>query len=55
MTAETISGRLGALRDRFGLVGVNVNTIDDEGVRTSFCTLVDMLADVQTSWSSQRP
>jgi len=51
--ADTIGGQLGGLRDRFGLVDANVNTIEEEGVRTSFWTLVDLVADLQSSWAAQ--
>ena len=54
VVADTVGGQLGALRDRFGLTDANVNTIEEEGKRTSFWTLVDMVADLQTSWNVQR-
>jgi hypothetical protein len=54
VTADTIAGQLGALRERFGLIDANVNTIEEEGIRTSFWTLVDMVVDLQTSWSRQK-
>jgi hypothetical protein len=53
-TADTVAGQLGALRDRFGLIDANVNTVEEEGIRTSFWTLVDMVVDLQTSWHRQR-
>ncbi len=53
-TPDGIAGQLGALRDRFGLTDANVNTVEEEGLRTSFWTLVDMVTDLQTSWDSQR-
>lgn len=53
-TADTVAGQLGGLRDRFGLTDDNVNTVEDEGVRTAFWTLVDLVVDLQTSWASQR-
>ena len=49
-----IGGQLGALRDRFGLTDDNVNTIEEEGVRTAFWTLVDMVVDLRASWTAQR-
>jgi hypothetical protein len=51
---DTIPGQLGALRDRFGLTDDNVNNIDEEGVRTSFWTLVDVITDLETAWLQQR-
>ena len=45
--SRTRVGQLGALRDRFGLIDANVNTVEEEGVRTSFWTLVDLVADLQ--------
>ena len=55
VTADTDSGQLGALRERFGLIDANVNTVEEEGIRTSFWTLVDMVVDLQTSWHRQTP
>lgn len=52
--ADSVTGQLGALRDRFGLTDANSNTVDDEAVRTSFWTLVDLLTDLQTSWRQQK-
>ena len=51
---DTIGGQLGALRDRFGLIDDNVNTIEEEGLRTAFWTLVDMVRDLNQSWRAQR-
>jgi hypothetical protein len=53
-TADTVAGQLGAMRDRFGLIDANVNTVEEEGIRTSFWTLVDMVIDLQNAWDSQR-
>lgn len=53
-TADTVSGQLGALRDRFGLVDDYVNTVDDEGIRTAYWTLFDLVADLQGSWARQK-
>jgi hypothetical protein len=53
-TVDDIPGQLGALRDRFGLTDDNVNTVEEEQVRTSFLTLVDLVVDLQDSWSKQR-
>jgi hypothetical protein len=49
-----VPGQLGALRDRFGLTDDNVNTVDEEKVRTAFVTLVDLVLDLQRSWDQQR-
>lgn len=51
---DTIGGQLGALRDRFGLVDNNVNTIEEEGLRTAYWTLVDMVHDLDQAWKAQR-
>jgi hypothetical protein len=53
-TADSVAGQLGALRDRFGLTDGNVSTVEDEGVRTAYWTLVDLVADLHTSWAAQR-
>jgi hypothetical protein len=53
-TPDTVPGQLGALRDRFGLIDANVNTVDEESLRTSFWTLVDLLLDLRRSWESQK-
>jgi hypothetical protein len=52
--ADNVPGQLGALRDRFGLTDDNSNTVDDEAVRTSFWTLVDLVTDLQASWATQK-
>lgn len=54
VNADTVAGQLGALRERFGLIDANVNTIEEEGIRTSFFTLVDMVVDLQNSWFRQK-
>ncbi|MFF0267515.1 hypothetical protein [Kribbella sp. NPDC004536] len=51
---DTIPGQLGALRDRFGLDDNHVNTVDEEKQRTSFWTLVDLVVDLQNSWTNRR-
>ena len=53
-TADDVPGQLGALRARFGLVDANVNTVEEERVRTSFWTLVDLVLDLRRSWEAQR-
>jgi pyruvate/2-oxoglutarate dehydrogenase complex dihydrolipoamide acyltransferase (E2) component len=53
-TVDDIPGQLGAMRDRFGLTDDNVNTVEEEQVRTAFLTLVDLIVDLQGSWARQR-
>jgi len=53
-TPDTVPGQLGALRDRFGLTDANVNTVDEESLRTAFWTLVDIVLDLRRSWETQR-
>ncbi len=53
-SADDVPGILGALRDRMGLIDDNVNTVDEEKIRTSFLTLVDLIVDLQDSWGKQR-
>jgi hypothetical protein len=53
-TPDTVPGQLGALRDRFGLIDANVNTVDEESLRTAFWTLVDLLLDLRRSWEAQK-
>jgi hypothetical protein len=53
-TADDVPGQLGALRDRFGLTDDNVNTVDEEKIRTAYVTLVDLVLDLQRSWDQQR-
>src|SRR6478735_2675037 len=50
---DQIGGQLGAIRDRFGLIDDNVNTVEEEGLRTAYWTLVDMVRDLYGSWQSQ--
>jgi hypothetical protein len=52
--ADDVVGQLGALRDRFGLLDANVNTVDEERVRTSFWTLVDIVVDLRRAWIRQQ-
>jgi len=49
-TADTVLGQLAAMRDRFGLIDANVNNVDEEKIRTSFWTLVDLVIDLRRSW-----
>jgi hypothetical protein len=52
--ADAVGGQLGALRSRFDLADTNVNTIDEEGVRTSIWTLVDLVSDLQARWTAEQ-
>lgn len=52
--ADTVVGQLGSFRERFGLIDANVNTVEEERVRTSFWTLVDLVLDLRRSWNRQR-
>lgn len=54
VTADSVAGQLGALRDRFGLIDANVNTVEEERIRTSFWTLVDLITGLRASWQSQK-
>ncbi|HEU5156621.1 MAG TPA: hypothetical protein VFU43_06455 [Streptosporangiaceae bacterium] len=49
-----IGGHLGQLRDEFGLVGGNVNTIEEERIQTSFVTLADWVVSLQRGWQDAR-
>ena len=51
---DEIRGQLGALRERLGLLDANVNNIDEETVRTTYWTLVDLVVDLQGSWAARR-
>lgn len=51
---DSVGGQLGALRERFGLVDSNVNTIEEEGVRTAFWTLSDMIDNLRQAWLNER-
>jgi hypothetical protein len=53
-TPHDVAGTVGALRDRHGLTDDNVNTAEEEKVRTSFLTLLDLIVDLQWSWDRQR-
>jgi hypothetical protein len=54
LTADTVSGQLGQLRIQFGLVDTFVNSVDQEGVRTAFWTLVDLVLDTNRAWVNLR-
>ena len=51
---DSVGGQLGALRERFGLVDDNVNTIEEEGIRTAFWTLSDMIDNLRQAWLNER-
>ena len=44
----------GSLRDRFGMLRKNVNTIDEEQNLTNYVILVDYVQTLRQSWESQR-
>ncbi|MDA3647760.1 hypothetical protein LZ318_37015 [Saccharopolyspora indica] len=52
--ADRVRGHLGELRDEFGLVGGQVNTIEEERVQTSFITLVDWVLSLYRGWLDSR-
>lgn len=52
--ADTVIGQLGTLRERFGLLDANVNTVEEERIRTSYWTLVDLVLDLRRSWDLQK-
>ena len=54
LTADTVDGQLGALRDQFGLEDARVNDIREEGLRTSYWTMVDLVIDTARAWASWR-
>jgi len=51
---DVVPGQLGTLRDRFGMLRKNVNTIDEEQNLTNFVILVDYVQTLRQSWESQR-
>jgi hypothetical protein len=54
INADTVAGQLGGFREQFSLLDANVNNVDQEGVRTAFVTMVDMVLDLRTAWQAQR-
>lgn len=52
LTGDTVGGQLGRLRDRFGLTADNVNTVEEERIRTSYWTLVDQVIDLDRAWEN---
>lgn len=50
LTGDTTGGQLGRLREVFGLLSANVNTVDEERVRTAYWTLVDEVLDLRRAW-----
>jgi hypothetical protein len=53
-TADTVTGHLAQVRDTFGLLGDNVNDIEEERIQTAFVTLVDWVAGLQVSYTQQQ-
>ncbi len=51
---ENVGGQLKQLSDYFGLLRVQVNTIDEEQNLTNFLIIVDYLLGLQQSWLTQR-
>jgi len=51
---EQVGGQLAALRDGFGLIGAQVNTVDEEQNLTNFFILVDTVNSLWLTWRSQR-
>ncbi|MBB5155044.1 hypothetical protein [Saccharopolyspora phatthalungensis] len=49
-----VRGHLGQLRDEFGLIGSQVNTIEEERIQTSFITLVDWVLSLYRGWLDAR-
>jgi hypothetical protein len=52
--ADDVAGQLGQLRVQFGLEDGYVNNPDQEGIRTSFWTLVDLALDINRAWQALR-
>jgi hypothetical protein len=51
---EEVGGQLALLRDEFGLIGEEVNTIDEEQNLTNFFILVDSINSLWLTWRTQR-
>jgi hypothetical protein len=51
---EQVGGQLGKLRDAYGLVRRNVNTIAEEQDLTNFLILVDYVNSLKLTWDAQR-
>jgi len=49
---DDVDGQLGDLRIVFGLTEENVNTVEEERVRTSFWTLADEIQDLGRAWAN---
>lgn len=54
LTPEQVGGQLGLLRDRFGLTGARVNTVEEEERLTSFYMIVGNVNSLLHSWHTQR-
>jgi hypothetical protein len=51
---EEVGGQLALLRDEFGLLGEEVNTIEEEQNLTNFFILVDSINSLLLTWKAQR-
>ena len=51
---EDVGGQLGSVRDVFGLLGAQVNTVDEEQNLTNFLILVDLVNSLWLTWRSQQ-
>lgn len=45
-----VGGDLGHLRDTYGLVDANINTLDEEGIVSNFIAVQDYVLATRTSW-----
>jgi hypothetical protein len=52
--SEKVGGQLGRLRDAFGLIRQNVNTIAEEQNLTNFLILIDHVNSLKLTWDSQK-
>lgn len=51
---ENVGGQLSLLQQAFGLLGAQVNTVDEEQNLTNFMILVDLVNSLWLTWRSQR-
>jgi hypothetical protein len=51
---EKVGGQLGRLRDAFGLIRQNVNTIAEEQNLTNFLIMIDHVNSLKLTWDSQK-
>ena len=54
INADEVSGQLEQLRVLFGLQDAFVNNVDQEGMRTAFWTLADLVIDINRAWRTLR-